>query len=246
MDCFHSRMRSQLANLSKSYFRKQVLKHLHAEFEPGQIVAILGENGAGKTTLLQIMAGLLVPTTGAVYYDEILFQRRRIDLRRRLHFLPDFPAFFAGGTVLSHLAMMMKLYETDSAETRLCVTDLLEKFDLLSLIHADPLRLSRGQAYKVALAGLIAVQPELWLLDEPFASGMDPRGLRIFREEAAAAAASGATILFSSQILAAAEQLATHVLVLHESEAKIFALDQLKQERAANADLEVIFSSLTE
>jgi ABC-type multidrug transport system ATPase subunit len=94
---------------------------------------------------------------------------------------------------------------------------------------------------------MIAVQPELWMLDEPFASGMDPRGLKVFPEEAALAAAGGATILFSSQILAAAEQIATHVLVLHDAEAKMFApLDQLKRDMAGNPGLDAIFSNLTE
>ena len=239
-------MQIQLANITKVFGRKRALSHLHLEFEPGQVVAVLGVNGAGKSTLLQIMAGLLAPTAGTVYYDDVPLQRRRLDLRKRFHLLPDFPLFFAGTTVLSHMAMMLELYGVDTPQNRVMATDLLEKFDLLPLIKAPLQTLSRGELYKAVLAAMIAVQPELWMLDEPFASGMDPRGLKVFREEAAKAAARGATILFSSQILAAAEQLASHVLVLHESEAKVFApLDKLKGELAGNPDLDSIFTNLT-
>lgn len=239
-------MEIQLANVTKVFGGKRALSHIHLDFAPGQIIAIVGVNGAGKSTLLQIMAGLLVPTSGAVYYDNAPLERRRIDLRKRFHFLPDFPFFFAGATVLSHLAMMLELYDKDTPETRARVTDLLEALDLLPLVRSPVHILSRGQMYKTALLGMIAVQPDLWMLDEPFASGMDPRGLRVFREEAARAAATGATILFSSQILAAAEQLATHVLVLHDAEVKAFApLDQLRQATTGNPNLEAIFSNLT-
>ncbi|MGB8356356.1 MAG: ABC transporter ATP-binding protein [Chthoniobacteraceae bacterium] len=240
-------MEIQLANVTKVFGRKRALSHLHLDFGPGQIVAILGVNGAGKSTLLQIMAGLLVPTSGSVYYDDVLLQRRKIDLRKRFHLLPDFPFFFAGATVISHIAMMLELYGRDTPETRVRVTGLLERLDLLPMITSPLGTLSRGQMYKAALAGMIAVQPELWMLDEPFASGMDPRGLKVFREEAIRAAAGGATVLFSSQIIAAVEQVATHVLVLHEAEVKAFApIDQLKREMAGNAGLDAIFSNLTE
>ena len=241
-----TKMQIQLANVTKVYGSKRALSHIHLDFMPGQIVAVVGVNGAGKSTLLQIMAGLLVPTSGAVYYDEAVLQRRRIDLRKRFHLLPDFPFFFAGATVLSHIAMMLELYDRDTPEARERVTNLLEALDLLPLVRSPVYTLSRGQMYKAALLGLIAVQPDLWMLDEPFASGMDPRGLRVFREEAQRAAATGATVLFSSQILAAAEQIATHVLILHEAEVKAFApLDQLRRDTAGNPNLEAVFSNLT-
>ena len=78
--------------------------------------------------------------------------------------------------------------------------------------------LSRGQVYKMALVALIAASPELWLLDEPMASGMDALGLREFRLRARAAADSGATILFTTQILAVAEQFSDEALVLHQGQ----------------------------
>jgi ABC-type multidrug transport system ATPase subunit len=239
-------MEIQLANVTKVFGGKRALSHIHLDFCPGQIVAIVGVNGAGKSTLLQIMAGLLVPTSGAVYYDDAPLQRRRIDLRKRFHFLPDFPFFFAGATVLSHIAMMLEFYGKDTPEARARVTDLLEALDLLPLIRSPVQLLSRGQIYKVALLGMIAVQPDLWMLDEPFASGMDPRGLRVFRDEALRAAAAGATILFTSQILSAAEQIATHVLMLHDAEVKALApLDQLRQKTNGNPGIEAIFNNLT-
>jgi len=238
-------MEIQLANVTKVFGGKRALSHIYLDFAPGQIVAVVGINGAGKSTLLQIMGGLLAPTSGDVYFDNAPLQRRRLDLRKRFHLLPDFPLFFAGATVLSHIATMLELYEKDTLATRERVADLLEAFELLPLIRSSVSTLSRGQIYKVALVGMIAAQPELWMLDEPFASGMDPSGLRVFREEAQRAARNGATILFTSQILAAAEQIATHVLVIHQSEVKVFApLEKLKEQSAGNPDLDAIFSNL--
>lgn len=238
-------MEIQLANVSKIYGTKPALSKINLEFAPGQIVAVVGVNGAGKSTLLHIMGGLLAPTSGMVRYDGIPLQRRRIDLRKRFHLLPDFPIFFTGNTVLAHLAMMLELYEKDSPETRERVAELLEAFELLPHVRSSMNQLSRGQIYKVALLGMIVVEPELWMLDEPLASGMDPRGLRILREEVQRAAQNGATVLFSSQILASAEQMATHVLVIHQAEVKMFApLDKLREESSDKPDLERIFTDL--
>ncbi len=209
-------MKVELAGISKVYGRKRALDLVHLEVPAGRIVAVVGLNGAGKSTLLHCLAGLLSLNEGAIFYDDAPFTRERVDLRRRFGFLPDFPVFFQTMTLLEHIAMALRLYEKDGAGAEDRVLELLRGFDLMPMANTPVAALSRGQAYKVALTALIAAQPELWLLDEPMASGMDALGLREFRERARAAANAGATVIYTTQILEVAAQFSDEVIVLHQ------------------------------
>ncbi|HVU32266.1 MAG TPA: ABC transporter ATP-binding protein, partial [Opitutaceae bacterium] len=166
-------MNVELQQLSKRYGAVHALDRVSLNLGPGQIVAVIGLNGAGKTTLLRCLAGIVAPTSGMVRYDAQPFLRRDLSLRRRLLFLPDFPPMFGHMTALQHIALLLRLYEreTDNLDDRIIGN--LREFDLLPLAEARLGTLSRGQLYKVALTALLAVAPELWLLDEPFASGLD-------------------------------------------------------------------------
>src|SRR6185295_10404374 len=87
--------------------------------------------------------------------------------------------------------------------------------------------LSRGETYKAALAGILAVNPEVWLLDEPFASGMDPHGISMFKEHARAAVSEGRTIIYSTQILEVVEKFSDKVIIVHRGELRAF--DQIEK-----------------
>ena len=207
-------MKVELAGISKVYGGNRALHQVREEFAPGRIVAVLGLNGAGKSTLLQCMAGILGLDEGDVYFDDEILRRDRVDLRRRFAFLPDFPMFFHWMTGLQHIGMVLRLYGRDGAEER--VLELLRAFDLIPLAESPIGALSRGQIYKMALVGLIAANPELWLIDEPMASGMDALGLREFRRRARLAADAGTTVFYTTQILAVAEQFSDEALILHQ------------------------------
>ena len=209
-------MKVELAGVSKDFGRNRAVDGVSEVFEPGKIVAVLGLNGAGKSTLLHCLAGICGLSAGEIYFDGEPFERERGDLRRRFGFLPDFPAFFPSMSGVEHIAMALRLYDRDTSEAQDLVLDLLRSFDVLSVAEAPLSTLSRGQAYKIALAALIAANPELWILDEPMASGMDALGLQQFRARARAAAEAGATILYTTQILSVAEQFSDEVLILHE------------------------------
>ena len=181
---------------------------------PGQIVAVLGPNGAGKTTLLRCLAGVMVPSAGSILFDGAPFRRGEIEQRRRVFFLPDFPLLFQRMSAIQHIAMVLRLYEVPPDHVEECVADQLEALDILSVAGHPIYRLSRGQTYKTALAALFSVNPELWILDEPFASGMDPNGMTAFKRVARAAADSGRIIVYSTQILEIAEQFSDRVCLV--------------------------------
>ncbi len=239
-------MKVAIRNVTKRYGKTRALDNVTLEFEPGEIVSVLGPNGAGKTTLLRCLAGIVGPDEGAVYYDEREFRRNDLATRKRFFFLPDFPFLFWGQPVLRNIGIILRIYEADGPGTEDRVFGLMREFDLLTLANSPVERLSRGQAYKTALAGLIAVDPEVWLLDEPMASGMDPLGQSVFRRMAREAAARGHTVIYSTQVLEVAERFSDRVCVLHQG--KVRAFDKLENLRAAAADkqnaLEELFIKL--
>lgn len=207
-------MRIRIESLSKRYGKIDVLDGISLDIADGKIVAVLGQNGAGKTTLLRCLAGIVVPEKGRIQYNDQVFSRDRLDLRKQLFFLPDFPLAFPEMSVLRHISMCLQLYGAPPESASQRVLELLDKFDLLPFAEARLDTLSRGQIYKAALCGFLAVDPPLWILDEPFASGMDPTGILQFREEARSAAGKGHTVVYSTQILEIAEKFADLVCIV--------------------------------
>ncbi len=215
-------MKIELQEVVKKFKSLRALDSVSMNIEPGQVVVLLGPNGAGKTTLLRCLAAIAAPDEGKILYDGERFTRERLDLRRRFLFLPDFPAVFDEWSPLQHLGMTLRLYGLDGVGIEERVLDLLREFDLLPLANAPFGTLSRGQRYKAALVALLAVDREVWLLDEPFASGMDPHGINTFKRHAREATARGRTIIYSTQILDAAERFSDRLCVIHRGQIRAF------------------------
>lgn len=241
-------MQIQLHSVSKWYSRTWALRDVGLEIEPGQVVALLGPNGAGKTTLLRCLAGLVVPSRGKITYDGEAFNRARLDLRKRFLFLSDFPVFLSGYDIVRRIAITLALYDRPVEGIEERVVSLLKEFDLTSKDDSPLEQLSRGQAYKASLVALLAVDPEVWLLDEPLASGMDPHGITSFKRHARAAAARGRTVIYSTQILDSAESFSDRICVLDDSRVKAYErIDDLRRlEGVQGGVLESLFERLRE
>jgi ABC-type multidrug transport system ATPase subunit len=241
-------MKLELRGVLKSYRSVRALDRVSLTIEPGQIVSLLGPNGAGKTTLIRCLAGIAGLDEGEVYFDDQQFFRDRLDLRRRIFVLPDFPFMFWDQSVIRNIAIVLRLFDADGPGAEDRVLELLRDFDLLPLALRPVNSLSRGQSYKAGLAALLAADREVWLLDEPFASGMDPHGIDAFKQHARAAAARGRTIIYSTQLLDVAERFSDRVCVIHKGEIHAFdTLDRLR-EHAQDKDnvLEEMFRQLRE
>jgi ABC-2 type transport system ATP-binding protein len=239
-------MKIELRAVSKSYGRAHALDRASLEIHGGQIVAILGANGAGKTTLLRCLAGIAAPDSGEILYGEQVFERDRLDIRRELFFLPDIPVVFYEMSLVRHIGMVLRVYEREEPGIEQRVLQLLKDFDLFTIAENPLNTLSRGQVYKAALVALIAVQPRVWMLDEPFASGMDPHGLNMLKRYAREAAAQGATVIYSTQILEVVEKFSDRVCILHQGEVRAFDSVQLLENSPQGGGLQEIFRQLRE
>jgi ABC-type multidrug transport system ATPase subunit len=143
---------------------------------------------------------------------------------------------------------VLRLYGLDETELPAKVTELFGELDLLPVADAPFAALSRGQRYKAAFAAMVAVDPELWLLDEPFASGMDPHGINFFKRQAREAAACGRTVIYSTQILDAAQHFSHQLCVIHSGRVRAFGpVGSLEVADAPDTTpLEAVFARLRE
>jgi len=241
-------MRISLDTVTRSYGSFVALDAVSLEFEPGQIVALLGPNGAGKTTLLRALGGVLPPDRGRVLIDGETRTRARVDMRRRMGFVPDAPLAYPEMTVLRHIGMVLRLYEADGPGADDRVVELLRDFELLPLIDLPFNTLSRGQAYKASLVAVLASRPDAWLLDEPFASGMDPDGIIALKRRMREAAARGCTVIYTTQILEIAEGCSDRVCILDRGVVRAFdSVARLSETPGAKGSvLEELFRRLRE
>jgi ABC-type multidrug transport system ATPase subunit len=162
--------------------------------------------------------------------------------------MPDFPFLFWEHSILRNIAIILRLYAADGEGAEKRVLELLRDFDLLPLALRSVYSLSRGQIYKTGLVAMLAADREMWLMDEPFASGMDPQGIDAFKRHAREAASRGRTILYSTQILDVAERFSERVCLIHKGEVRAFdTMDNLRgQARDKDNVLEEMFRQLRE
>ena len=178
-------MHIKVENLSYVYmpetpFEKTAISDINLELFPGDFVGLIGHTGSGKSTLIQHLNGLLKPTSGHIYVDGTDIADKEIKLRE-LRFkvglvfqYPEYQLF--DETVRGDIAFGPKNMGLDEAEINRRVDDAMRLVGLdKSIGEKSPFDLSGGQKRRVAIAGVLAMQPEVLILDEP-AAGLDPRG----------------------------------------------------------------------
>lgn len=161
-------------------YETHALKDVSLEIPRGQFVGVIGHTGSGKSTLIQHFNGLMRPTSGTVYYnDEDIWQEGYSLKRLRSHVglvfqYPEHQLFEAD--VLSDVCFgpknqgLSQEEAQERAETALLQVGLKEKY-----FSSSPFELSGGQKRRVAIAGVLAMEPDVLILDEPTA-GLDPKG----------------------------------------------------------------------
>jgi cobalt/nickel transport system ATP-binding protein len=149
------------------------------QVQAGEAVALVGANGAGKSTLLQLLMGLLLPTSGQVWVDDLPVSRTTLAaVRRRVGYVfqdADDQLFMP--TVHEDVAFGPRNLRLSDTQVQQRVQDALGQVGALHLAARPPWRLSGGEKRAVAIAGVLAMQPEVLLLDEPSA-GLDPAARR--------------------------------------------------------------------
>ncbi len=202
------------------------LKCIDLRLKPGERVAILGSNGCGKSTLLQIMDGLLFPTAGEAYafgqkLTEETFQKAPFTafFRQRVGLLfqnPEVQLFCP--TVFDEIAFGPLQMDLAQEEVLSQCREMIRMLNLEKIAHRSPHQLSGGEKKKVTLASVLAVNPDVLLLDEPTA-GLDPRTQVWLVEVLGELHSLGKTIVTATHDLSILEEIADRAYVMAEDHA---------------------------
>lgn len=165
-----------------SPFEGQALSDISLEIKDGSYTAFVGHTGSGKSTLLQLLNGLLCPTQGEIQFDDFVLdresdQKKMKHLRKKVGLVFQFPEsqLFAE-TVLADVAFGPQNFGVSRERAEEIAKDKLAVVGLNDAIYnKSPFELSGGQMRRVAIAGILAIEPEVLVLDEPTA-GLDPAG----------------------------------------------------------------------
>ena len=218
----------ELQNVSYVYgadtpFRMDALKNINIGFEKGKITGLIGHTGSGKSTLVQLLNGLIKPHEGKVLLDgkDIWEEPKKISsIRFRVGLVMQYPEYqLFDDTVKQDIGFAPRNMglSKDEIEERVNFAAEFVGIDK-SYFDKSPFELSGGQKRRVAIAGIIAMRPDVLVLDEP-AAGLDPRGreeilsrLREYKRE------YGATVILVSHSMEDMARYCDNIVVLNKSE----------------------------
>ena len=209
-------------------FEKTAVDHVSLKIEEGQMVGVMGHTGSGKSTLIQHFNGLLQPTSGKVLLDgkDIWADKNKIrDVRFQVGLVFQYPEYqIFEETVYKDIAFGPKNMGLDEAEIKRRVLETAHDIGLSeALMERSPFELSGGQKRRVAIAGVMAMEPKVLILDEPTA-GLDPAGRdKILEHIKAYHQRTKNTILIVSHSMEDIATFADKILVM--SNAKLFCYD---------------------
>lgn len=220
------------------------LQDISLNINEGEFLGIVGHTGSGKSTLIQHLNGLLKPTTGEILVDGVNINQKDAkklkELRMQVGIVFQYPEYqLFEETVEQDIAFGPRNLGLSEQEVQQRVKNAMQllRLDYETLRRQSPFDLSGGQKRRVAIAGVIAMQPKYLVLDEPTA-GLDPKGRQDFLEQIAALHRQGMTIVMVSHSMDDIAHYAQRMIVLEHGQ---IALQGTPQEVFSHpAELEAI------
>ena len=203
-------MTLEFLGLRRRYGDVVALDDLSFDVPPGQVFGFLGPNGAGKTTAMRAVFGLVDLDAGSVRWDGAAIGLRE---RRRFGYMPEERGLYPGMQIQRQLEYMCELHGRTPADAVVATTHWLERLGIADRATNKLESLSLGNQQRVQLAAALAFEPELLILDEPFA-GLDPVGIDEVTAILDEQAREGRGVLFSSHQLDLVEDICESVAII--------------------------------
>ena len=200
----------ELLRVRKSYGGFAAVDDLSFEIPPAHIFGLLGPNGAGKTSTIRMMIGITAPDSGCVRIFGEPFRRRAL---RRIGYLPEERGLYRRMTVGDNLVFLGRLAGLSVATSRERIDAWAQRLDIADWIDRRVEELSKGMQQKIQFIAALLHDPELIVMDEPFA-GLDPLNKIQLKDVLVGLRAAGKSILFSTHRMDQVEKLCDSICLI--------------------------------
>lgn len=206
----------EVNNLVGGYSKANVLNGISFKVNKNEIVGLIGLNGSGKSTTIKHIIGLLQAKEGSISVNGKTFQEDITSYRKQIGYIPEQPVLYDELTLHEHLRVTATAYDLDEKLFEKRLPKLLKAFRMERQLYYFPSYFSKGMLQKVMIMCAFLIEPELYIIDEPFV-GLDPLAINSYIEWMENMKNNGAGVLMSTHILATAEKYCDRFIILHES-----------------------------
>ncbi len=206
-----------LESVTKIYGKNKALKELSLTIPEGKIFGFLGHNGAGKSTTIKSLVSITTPTSGNIYFDGKNIKEHRLEIKKRIGYVPDTPNIFLQLTAMEYWNLIAAAFDLTEEKKNQQINYLADLFDISNQKHHEIDSFSHGMRQKVIVIGALLSDPDIWILDEPL-QGLDPQAAYDLKQLMRQHVNQGKTVIFSTHILDTAEQLCDELAILKQGE----------------------------
>lgn len=221
----------EIENISKKFGDFYAVKNLSFNITQGTIYGILGPNGAGKTTTIRMVMNIIIPDEGRI---RVLNRKMDDDMKGRIGYLPEDRGLYPKMKVGELLLFLAELKGMRRSVGQDKIDFWLERFDLEDWKFKKVEELSRGMQQKIQFIVTVIHQPELIILDEPFA-GLDPVNTKLLKDIMLEMKEEGRTVIFSTHRMEQVEMICDNICLINKAEKVLEGnLNEIKKQYGKN------------
>ncbi len=218
----------EIRELTKYYGSKLALDSVSFEVRDGEVVGFVGRNGAGKTTTIEISVGVKVPNKGDVILDGYSITRDKAKASKTVGWVPEYPFFDPDMRAFDYFLYVASMRGLSKSDATSLGRKLFEEVGLSGHERKKIREYSQGMRKRLALAISMIDNPKNFFFDEVL-NGLDPEGIRFFRDLVIKFRKEGKAVLFSSHILSEVEALADRVVFISKGKiVKVMSMDEIR------------------
>lgn len=248
----------ELRGISKKFNIFPAVDNVSFAVRPGEILGYLGPNGAGKTTTIKMIAALLEPTSGDIFYRGMNIKKNQYTYKKKIGYVPEEPEIYPHLSAYDYLLMVGRLRNIPEKALKGKIERFMELFKLSLDMQSPISSYSKGMIQKVLLTSALLHSPEVLLLDEPL-SGLDVETSMVIKDLVKKLGREGKVIFYCSHMLEVVEKICSRIIIIHKGRVvaddsvdnlrdlmKLPSLEQIFSQLVVQEDTEAVAQGLVE